>query len=145
MGKRFTVLWVAVMAFVLLAGIFAMVIVGAETPGTKIETKGVAENCLKCHDYEKIRKDTAEFKTPEGDTSTPHKYIPHKKKADSPEGETTSTPDEAKAIIPDCTECHTEHSFPAEKDKIVKPKSIQFCYTSCHHMNNLMACSTCHN
>jgi hypothetical protein len=127
MKKRFSLLWEAVLASVLLLGIFVTAV--AEVPNKTIEIKGVAKKCLTCHhpSYEKIREATAKYKTFNGETVTPHQYVPHKDKTD----------------IPDCTECHEAHPIPPT-GKVVKPKDISFCYTACHHMNDLQSCTKCH-
>jgi hypothetical protein len=88
------------------------------------------DKCLACHGpYEKIQKATADFKTSSGETVTPHQYVPHEEKKD----------------IPDCTNCHTAHPIPPpDKASIVKPTGIDWCYTGCHHANNLQPCKNCH-
>jgi predicted CXXCH cytochrome family protein len=123
--------------FVLLASALALLLVmlaaasvALDVPQKTIETKGVAKKCFACHSYDKIRGATAKYKTSSGETVTPHQYVPHK--------------DKEKGVIPDCTECHKEHSIPVDKSKVVKPKDINFCYNACHHMNNLDPCSKCH-
>jgi len=105
--------------------------VAFDSPQKKIEVKGVAKKCLPCHSYEKIREATAKYKASSGETVTPHQYVPHK---DKEEGD-----------IPDCTDCHEAHPVPLlDKSKVVKPKDISFCYSACHHINNLDACNKCH-
>jgi len=129
--KKTTQLLFMLSASALLLGMLAAVSVALEVPQKTIETKGVAKKCFPCHDYEKIRKDTAKYKTSSGETATPHQYIPHK--------------DKENGVVPDCTECHQAHPMPlTDKSKVVKPKGIDFCYTACHHMNNLDNCNKCH-
>lgn len=86
--------------------------------------------CLACHgSFDDIAAATADYTAPSGETVTPHQYVPH-----------TENPE-----IPECTECHKPHPIPLEsKDQVVKPEKIDWCYATCHHMNNLMPCSGCH-
>ena len=121
-------------ASALLFGLLAAAGIAFEAPRKTIEIKGVAKTCLACHgSYDKIREATAKFKATSGEAVTPHQYLPHK----ANEGEDQD--------IPDCTECHEEHSMPVtDKSKVVKPKDNEFCYTACHHMNNLDNCNKCH-
>ena len=121
-----------VSASILMLGALAAAAIALEIPQRPIETKDVAKKCLACHkSYEKIQEATAKYKTPSGETVTPHQYIPHG--------------DKEKGRIPDCTECHQEHPIPLEdKSKVVMPKGIDFCYNACHHMNNLDSCYKCH-
>jgi hypothetical protein len=131
MGKRSAQLCLIVSTSMLLIGMLAAAGIAVEVPQKTIETKGVAKKCLACHSYEKIRTDTAKYKTSGGETATPHQYVPHKAKE--------------KGEIPDCTECHEAHPVPlVDKSKVVKPKDIAFCYTACHHMSNLDSCTKCH-
>jgi hypothetical protein len=131
MGKISTQFFLVVSTSVLLLGMLAAAGIAVEVPQKTIEIKGVAKKCLACHSYDKIRKDTAKYKASSGETVTPHQYVPHKEKE--------------KGGIPDCTECHQAHPVPlTDKSKVVKPKDIDFCYTACHHMNNLESCTKCH-
>ena len=111
-------------------GIFALAAVAAPQAIKTIETKGVAKKCLPCHgDYDKLAEKTSGYKTPSGETATPHQYVPHAEKTE----------------IPDCTECHEAHPIPLEdKSKAVIPKQIDWCYGTCHHAGNLQACQGCH-
>jgi hypothetical protein len=114
----------------LLLGTFALLTSAAPQAAPKIETKGVAKKCLACHgDYDKLREKTANFKASSGETVTPHQYVPHAEKTD----------------IPDCTECHQAHPIPLEdKSKVVIPKTVDWCYSACHHASNLQPCKNCH-
>jgi len=87
------------------------------------------EQCLACHgSFEKIAKDTADFKAKSGEVGTPHRYIPH------------DTQD-----LPECTECHKPHVIPLQdKATVEKPGDVNWCYSSCHHASNLEKCSSCH-
>jgi hypothetical protein len=89
------------------------------------------EQCLECHGpYEKLIKATSQWKTPGGETVTPHQYVPHATKAE----------------IPKCTECHTPHVIPLQdKASVIKPKDVDYCYSVCHHMRNLQKCQDCHH
>ena len=83
MQKRFPSIVVVSFVFVLCAGL------ALATQAPK-PTKIGKDQCLACHGpFEKIAKATENFKTPAGDTSTPHRYVPH----DSQD-------------VPECTECH---------------------------------------
>jgi hypothetical protein len=87
------------------------------------------ETCLGCHGpFDKIAKATAEWKAASGETTTPHRYVPH----DSTD-------------VPQCTECHTAHEIPLkDKATVVKPKDLIFCFDACHHARNLQPCKSCH-
>lgn len=108
----------------------AQVAGGAPAADAAEEIKVDKTMCLACHgSFDDIAAATADYTAPSGETVTPHQYVPHQ---ENPE-------------IPECTECHKPHPIPLEsKDQVVKPKKIDWCYASCHHMNNLMACSGCH-
>jgi hypothetical protein len=132
MEKRLIMAWKVVAAFALMLGLCAVIGSAVDVPEKMIEIKGVARKCLFCHSYDKMREATAKYKFSSGETVTPHQYIPHKAPKNI-------------ANIPDCTECHQEHPIPLEdKSKVVLPKDVTFCYTTCHHLNNLAACGTCH-
>ncbi len=122
MQKRFPMIVVTVVAVVICVGLA----LAAQAPKS---TKIGKDQCLGCHGpFEKIAKATENFKTPAGDTSTPHRYVPH----DSQD-------------VPECTECHIQHPIPPkDKSEVEKPKDVQFCYDGCHHMKNLQSCKTCH-
>jgi nitrate/TMAO reductase-like tetraheme cytochrome c subunit len=96
----------------------------------KAESGKVAAKCLACHGpYDKLAETTTDFKAKSGETVTPHMYVPHAEKTD----------------IPACTECHTPHEIPlGDKSEVVKPDNLDYCYHSCHHMQNFQTCSTCH-
>jgi hypothetical protein len=129
MGRKFVLFWIAVL-LILMIGAFAIYAAAATQGIGTIVTKGVAKKCLACHgSYDALAEKTSKYKTSSGETVTPHKYVPHSEKSD----------------IPDCTECHIEHPIPLEdKSKVVKPKNIDWCYSSCHHANNLQPCKSCH-
>jgi hypothetical protein len=95
----------------------------------KEDAKVDKAKCLACHgSFDKLAENTAQYETPSGEKTSPHKYIPHADKKD----------------IPECTECHTPHPVPIQdKEKVVKA-TVDFCYTSCHHAHNFQPCSTCH-
>jgi hypothetical protein len=86
--------------------------------------------CLACHgSFDDIAAATADFKAPSGEIVTPHQYVPHAEKQDEPQ----------------CVECHIPHPIPPEsKDQVVIPDKIDWCYSSCHHADNLQPCSRCH-
>jgi|WetSurSiteA1Bulk_404760.scaffolds.fasta_scaffold47793_2 hypothetical protein len=125
MQKRFSLSFIALVVLAVFGSI-ALATQEAKKPAEKI-TKDM---CLGCHGpYEKIIKATENFKTPNGDASTPHRYVPHDSKD-----------------IPECTECHVPHGLTPlpEKSTVEKPKDVQFCYDGCHHMRNLQSCKNCH-
>ncbi|MEJ2111409.1 MAG: hypothetical protein P8Z37_16160 [Acidobacteriota bacterium] len=86
--------------------------------------------CLACHgSFDDIAAATADFKAPSGETVSPHQYVPHT------EGQE----------IPECINCHVPHPIPPEsKDQVIRPEKIDWCYASCHHMNDLQPCGKCH-
>ncbi len=91
--------------------------------------KPASTTCLACHgSFDKLAASTADYETPSGEKTTPHKYIPHADKKD----------------ITECTECHTPHPVPIQDKTAVVKANIDYCYTSCHHVHNLQPCSTCH-
>ncbi len=127
MDKKF-VLFPFCLFLILALGILALGQQTAEQEKAKIKK----EQCLGCHgSFDKLAEKTANYKSPTGETISPHKYVPHKEKTE----------------IPECTECHIAHEIPLkDKTTVVKPKEIEYCYntTGCHHMHNLQACKTCH-
>jgi NAD-dependent SIR2 family protein deacetylase len=129
MERKFALFLVS-LVLVLLFGTLALVTAAAPQEVKKIETTGVAQKCLACHgSYDKLAAATAKFKASSGETVTPHQYVPHDEKKD----------------IPDCTECHKPHPIPLEdKSAVVKPDNVDWCYTACHHAQNLQPCKNCH-
>jgi hypothetical protein len=124
MQKRFPLLAVALIALMIFAGL-ALATQEAGKPDAKMDKT----KCLACHGpFEKLVKADIKFKTPADETVNPHKYVPH----DSQDA-------------PECTECHVPHQIPPpDKAAVQKPKDVQFCYDSCHHMKNLQSCKSCH-
>jgi hypothetical protein len=117
-----------ILVLILAFGMSTLAISGAEQEKPKIKK----EQCLGCHgSYDKLAEKTSDWKAPSGETTTPHRYVPHEEKTD----------------IPECTECHTPHIIPLQdKSAVVKPKDIGFCFNpSCHHMQNLKPCKECHD
>lgn len=129
MNRWFSPLFVFILALVF--GMSALML-GAATqenaPAKKADSKA-APKCLGCHgSFDKIAAATANYETPSGEKTSPHKYVPHEDKKD----------------IPECTNCHTPHPVPLQsKESVVKP-NIEWCYTSCHHAQNLRPCKDCH-
>jgi hypothetical protein len=123
MDRRFAQLSTA---FLMVFGIFAF----SQDNAKKPDSNFTKDQCLSCHGpYEKIIKATAGFTTPDGETVTPHQYVPHDEKKD----------------IPECSNCHTPQPMPPkDKSQVVKPKDVEWCYTSCHHAHNLQNCKNCH-
>lgn len=130
MGNK-SLLYFSALVLTVVFGAFALATaMDGQESSEETETAGVASKCLACHgSYDDIAKATAEFTAPSGETTTPHRYIPH----DDPEG------------IPECTECHKPHEIPLEDvSTVVKPDNLDFCYAYCHHAQNLQPCSACH-
>jgi hypothetical protein len=121
----------AALTMLLLSGVlFSMQVPAEQETAPKEEKKIAAKTCLGCHGpYEKLREATADYKTDNGETVTPHQYVPHAEKTE----------------IPECVECHEPHPIPLEdKSKVAKPQNLDWCYSSCHHAHNLQPCKTCH-
>jgi hypothetical protein len=130
MKKSFSMFLVA-LSSTLLFGIFALATgEGPQDNAAKPKAKSVVQKCLGCHGpYDKIAAATAKFKASSGETVTPHQYVPHEEKKD----------------IPECTECHKPHEIPLkDKSAVAQSANVDWCYTSCHHANNLQPCSDCH-
>ena len=128
---RKTSLFLFVALLMLLFGTFTLLTAAAtQESAQSTEKQTVAQKCLACHgSFDKLAEKTANYKTSSGETVTPHQYIPHAEKTD----------------IPECTECHVPHTVPLkDKSTVVKPENITFCFTSCHHANNLQPCKNCH-
>jgi len=125
MEKKVLVLLV----FVLSLGVFAH---SSAIPQDDEERPGRVEKatCLGCHgSFDDIAAATADYTAPSGETTTPHRYIPHAEQE----------------FIPECVECHIPHPIPPDyKEPIVKPEKIDYCYASCHHAQDLQPCSACH-
>jgi hypothetical protein len=102
----------------------------AQDAARQEEKQTVAQKCLACHgSFDKLAEKTASYKAPSGETTTPHRYVPHAEKKD----------------IPECIECHIPHPTPLEdKSKIVIPDKLNYCYSGCHHASNLQPCKNCH-
>lgn len=130
MEKRSFLYLVAALAILLLGTFTLLNAAGSQDSAPGTEKKTVAQKCLACHgSFDTLAEKTANFKVPSGETSTPHRYVPHAEKTD----------------IPECTECHLPHPVPLEdKSKVVKPDNITYCFTSCHHASNLQPCKSCH-
>jgi hypothetical protein len=128
--KRCHSLFLVVLAPVLIFGTLILATDAVpQDDAKKAETKPAKETCLACHGpFDKLAASTADYETPSGEKTSPHKYIPHADKKD----------------IPDCNECHTPHPVPIQDVKAVVKANIDYCYTACHHAHNLQACSTCH-
>jgi hypothetical protein len=89
--------------------------------------------CLKCHaPFDKLVERTATFVAPSGETTSPHRYVPHDSK-------------EASAL-PQCDNCHKAHPVPPSvSDLAGLPKpNVEWCYSKCHHTKDFTPCKTCH-
>jgi hypothetical protein len=130
MEKKY-LLYFGALALIVVFGAFALATgMDGQEGSEETETVGAASKCLACHgSYDDIAKATADYTAPSGETTTPHRYVPH----DDKEG------------IPECTECHTPHEIPLEDvSTVVIPDNVDWCYDSCHHVRNLQPCSNCH-
>jgi hypothetical protein len=68
---------------------------------------------------------------PSGETTSPHRYVPHDSKAAS--------------AIPECTNCHEAHPIPPPSGSIDLSKvTVNWCYGACHRQNNFTPCAQCH-
>ncbi len=129
MGNKFVLLSIAVI-LALVFGTLSLATGAAPQDSAKKENAKVDKaKCLACHgSFDTLAEKTAQYATPSGEKTTPHRYIPHADKKD----------------IPDCTECHTPHPVPIQdKEKVVKA-NVEYCYTICHHAHNFQVCSSCH-
>ena len=128
--KKCLLLFLIVLVPALLFGMLALATDGApQDNAQKADTKDVKPQCLDCHGpFDKLAAATAEYETPSGEKTSPHKYIPHADKKD----------------IPVCTECHTPHPVPIQDKEAVVKATVDYCYNSCHHAHTLQVCSTCH-
>lgn len=86
--------------------------------------------CLACHGpFDDLAAATSDYKAPSGETISPHRYVPHDQDQE----------------IPECTLCHTPHPIPPDPNyKPKNPPKVDWCYATCHHMNDFQPCSSCH-
>ncbi|MDM7996726.1 MAG: hypothetical protein QUT30_13730 [Acidobacteriota bacterium] len=123
-----------VFAFIFLTGSVGLLPSALPIDDSKAEPKAerqtVAQKCLACHgSFDKLAEKTANSKAPSGETTTPHRYVPHADKTD----------------IPECIECHVPHPIPLEnKSDVVTRDNLSYCYQGCHHPSNLQPCKNCH-
>jgi hypothetical protein len=121
-----------VLALILLAGAFYTLKAAVlQADAKKEEKQTTAQKCLACHgSFDKLAEKTVGFIAPSGETTTPHRYVPHADKTD----------------IPECTECHIPHPVPREEisTQFRPEKKLAYCYQSCHHASNLQPCKNCH-
>ena len=126
-----SLLYLGALILIAFFGAFALA-TGMDGQGSteEAETEEPTVACLDCHgSFDYIADKTGDFVTASGETTTPHRYIPH----DDKEG------------IPECTACHSSHAIPLEDvSSVVKPDNVDWCYDNCHHARNLATCSTCH-
>jgi hypothetical protein len=90
-------------------------------------------SCLRCHGpFAKLAEKTAAKNAPSGETTTPHRHIPHDTLLES--------------TVPDCESCHSKHPIPATKEGMaaVAKSTWDFCYNQCHHQKDFTPCKTCH-
>ena len=110
-------------------GLMLALLLALGTAGPGLQSNAKTDQCLACHGpFEKLAKDTADYKAPSGETGTPHRYVPHDTKQ-----------------IPECTECHKQHPVPLEDPaKVEKTGGVEWCYSGCHHTSDLEKCPACH-
>jgi hypothetical protein len=98
-------------------------------------------DCLKCHSYDEVVAATAAHVTSSGEKVNPHRYV----EAGSTR-EHFGQPHQATGTehIPDCSNCHTAHPIPPTGAVDRSRMNVEWCYSSCHHQNDFMRCSLCH-
>jgi hypothetical protein len=112
---------------------------GWESRSTVVAAAPVASDasneCLGCHGpFDKLSADTANYVAPNGEKSSPHRYVPHDSKAEED--------------IPDCTNCHPAHPLdplPKKGSIDLSKVTIKWCYDACHHKKNFTSCKKCHD
>ena len=80
--------------------------------------------------FDKLAAATANYVAPSKEKGTPHRYVLHNTKD-----------------VPECTNCHTEHSLdplPKEGSIDLSQVSVKWCYDLCHHTKTLVSCKPCH-
>ena len=97
--------------------------------------------CLKCHSYDDVIAATASYATRRGEKVNPHRYV----EAGSMK-EHFGQPHQAIGTehIPQCINCHTPHPIPPTGPVDRSRINVDWCYSSCHHQNDFMRCSMCH-
>ena len=79
MGRKYFISAVIVLAL----GMFSFV--GADVQDEAEEMKVEKSMCLACHgSFDEIAEATTDYTTPNGETATPHQYVPHEEKKDIP-------------------------------------------------------------
>jgi hypothetical protein len=131
MTARFYGIPVSALLSALLLG--AVLTLASQTAPASNEESG-KEACLKCHGpFSKLAEKTRGYKAPSGETTTPHRHVPH----DSKEEKT----------IPECEQCHQKHPVPPTAEDLAalknKKPSLDVCY-KCHHIEDFTSCKTCH-
>jgi hypothetical protein len=90
-------------------------------------------DCLHCHGpFDKLIQATANYVTPTGEKTSPHRYVPHDSKLEKD--------------IPGCSQCHTAHPLsplPAKGSMDLSQVKVEWCFT-CHHKKNFQSCKDCH-
>ena len=107
----------------------------AATESHPPQTGAGKDVCLGCHGpFDELIERTAKYVAPSGETTSPHRYLPHKE-----------TAKEARSL-PDCGNCHQTHPVPpAPSDLAALPKpKVEWCYKKCHHTKDFTPCMTCH-
>lgn len=107
-------------------------------PANPIAAATTKTVCLTCHPFDRLAA-TANFDTGIRKIS-PHRYA-DPNSADYPHAETRID------AIPECTNCHTPHSLtalPAPGSIDLSMVTVNWCYDTCHHVNNFQMCANCH-
>lgn len=105
--------------------------VSTATTTTSAAPAASKDVCLGCHGpFEKRVGSPANYVAPSGETTSPHRYVPHDSKA--------------AIAIPECTNCHEPHPVPPTSPMVVPKADVQWCYGACHHTNTLEPCKKCH-
>jgi hypothetical protein len=94
----------------------------------------VSDACLQCHgpSFQDLAARTADYIDPWGQNVNPHIYVDVNK--GKPHDST---------IVTSCTQCHASHALPQPVEPVMQA-NLQYCY-SCHHTEEFISCSTCHN
>jgi hypothetical protein len=107
---------------------------GKKSPASPAAATPSKSDCLNCHGpFEKLVASTDKWVAPSGETTSPHRYVPHDSKKDED--------------IPECTECHTAHAPdapPAHGTVDLTKVKVNYCYETCHHEKNFTSCKQCH-
>ncbi len=108
--------------------------VSAEDADDEEDVKDLKKECLGCHGpFAKLVEATANFVSPSGEKTSPHKYIPHDSRIEEE--------------IAECSHCHTAHPLdplPSKGSIDLSKVGVKWCYKACHHQKNFTSCKKCH-